>query len=94
MNVHQVLIEVKMDMFIVIVTRIHNALVVADLLALVVRMIDTCASLKSLALIQSVLGVLLASHCRSLIENHVNLGHLEDGDVRCVPPVAVVLTLF
>jgi hypothetical protein len=38
--------------------------------------------------------VLLASHCRSLIENHVNLGHLEDGDVRCVPPIAVVFTLF
>jgi hypothetical protein len=38
--------------------------------------------------------VLPAAHCRSLIENHVNLGHLEDGDVRCVPPVAVVFTLF
>lgn len=83
-----------MDMLLVIVARIHNPLVVADLLALVVRMIDTCASLESLALIQSVLRVLLASHCRSLIEDHVNLGHLQDGDVRCVPPIAVVLTLF
>jgi hypothetical protein len=91
---HQVLIEVKLDMFIVIMTRIHNPLVVANLLALVVRMIDTCSSLESLALIQSVLGVLLASHCRSLIENHVNLGHLEDGDIWCVPPVAIVFTLF
>ena len=94
MNVHQVLIEVKMDMFIVIMTRIHNPLVVANLLALVVRMIDTCASLESLALVQSVLGVLLASHCRSLIKDHVNLGHLEDGNVRCILPVAVVFTLF
>ena len=67
---------------------------VSDLLALVVRMIDTCASLKPLALIQSVLGVLLAAQCRSLIEDHVNLGHLKNGDVRCVTPRAVVLTLF
>ena len=81
-------------MLFVIVARIHNPLVVADLLALVVRMIDTCASLESLALIQSVLGVLLAAHSRCLIEDHVNLGHLEDGNIRCVPPIAVVLTLF
>lgn len=84
-----------MDMLIVIVARIHNPLVVADLLTLVVRVIHTTsASLKSLAVIQSVLGVLLATHCRRLIEHHVNLGHLEDGNDRCVPPITVVFTLF
>ena len=76
---NQVLIEVKIDMLFVIMTRIYKALMVADLLTLVIRMIDTCASLEPLALIQSVLGVLLAAHCRSLIKDHVNLGHLEDG---------------
>ena len=53
----QVLIEVWMDMLLVIVTRIHDPLVVADLLALVVGMIDICASLEPLALIQSVLSM-------------------------------------
>lgn len=53
----QVLIEVWVDMLLVIVTRIHDPLVVADLLALVVGMIDICASLEPLALIQSVLSM-------------------------------------
>jgi len=92
--VHQVLIEVWMDMLLVIVTRIHNTPVVADLLALVVGMIDTCASLEPLALIESVLGMQLAAHCRRLIEDHVNLVHLKDREVRLVLPVAVVLALF
>jgi hypothetical protein len=92
--VQQVLIEVWVDVLLVIVTRIHDPLVVADFLALVVRMIDICASLEPLALIQSVLGVQLAAHCGRLIEDHVNLVHLEYGKVRLVLPIAVVLALF
>ena len=78
----QVLIEVWVDVLLVIVTRNYDPLVVADLIALVVGMIDTCASLEPLDLIQSVLGVQIAAHCRRLIEDHVNLVHLEDGKVR------------